>query len=166
MEHGTQTKMIAHASWCWLIPVLESLTLQNNTKQTYIKTHSLHLNQFIPSEHAMIQPLQRNWCWFHEQREQRAYSAFLEFLLPCLYLHSLKVSQLEKESQEQRERCNTHNQTHFLTKNGWRRNLLRRVLHDLFVSAPEMQVRIGPCNSGFIPPDFFGSFSHPIQIHS
>ena len=28
----------------------------------------------------------------------------LEFLLPCLYLHSLKVSQLEKESQEQRER--------------------------------------------------------------
>ena len=53
----------------------------------------------------MIQPLQRNWRWFHEQREQRAYSAFLEFLLPCLYLHSLKISQLEKESQEQRERC-------------------------------------------------------------
>ena len=56
-------------------------------------------------QHAMIQPLQRNWRWFHEQREQRAYSAFLEFLLPCLYLHSLKVSQLEKESQEQRRRC-------------------------------------------------------------
>ena len=55
--------------------------------------------------HAMIQPLQRNWRWFHEQREQRAYSAFLEFLLTCFYLHSLKVSQLEKESQEQRERC-------------------------------------------------------------
>ena len=56
-------------------------------------------------QHAMIQPLQRNWRWFHEQREQRAYSAFLEFLLPCLCLHSLKVSQLEKESQEQRRRC-------------------------------------------------------------
>ena len=51
----------------------------------------------------MIQPLQRNWRWFHEQREQRAHSTFLEFLLPCLYLHSLKVSR-EKESQE-RERC-------------------------------------------------------------
>ena len=57
------------------------------------------------ARHAMIQPLQRNWRWFHKQREQCAYWAFLEFLLPCLYLHSLKVSQLEKESQEQRERC-------------------------------------------------------------
>ena len=53
----------------------------------------------------MIQPLQRNWRWFHKQREQCTYWAFLEFLLPCLYLHNLKVSQLEKESQEQRERC-------------------------------------------------------------
>ena len=53
----------------------------------------------------MIQPLQRNWRWFHEQREQLAYSAFLEFLLTCFYVHNLKVSQLEKESQEQRERC-------------------------------------------------------------
>ena len=55
-------------------------------------------------QHAMIQSLQRNLPWFHEQPDQRAYSAFLEFLLACFYLHSLKVSQLEKESQEQRER--------------------------------------------------------------
>ena len=47
--------------------------------------------QCIPSPHAMIQPLQRNWRWFHEQREQREYLAFLEFLLPCLYLHSCKL---------------------------------------------------------------------------
>ena len=45
-------------------------------------------------------------------------------------------------------------------------DLMRRVIHDLFVSASKIQVIIGPCNSGFIPPDLFGSFSHPIQIHS
>ena len=58
-------------------------------------------------QHAMIQPLQGNWRWFHEQREQRAYLAFLELLLKCLYLHSLKVSQLRKnrKSSEKDVRC-------------------------------------------------------------
>ena len=53
----------------------------------------------------MIQPLQRNWRWFHEQREQRAFLECLQFVLAFLYLHRLKVSQFEKDLQQQRERC-------------------------------------------------------------
>ena len=109
----------------------------------------------------MIQPLQRNWCWFHEQREQRAYSAFLEFLLPCLYLHSLKVSQLEKESQEQRERCKmlsaeleNANNLHRTSQKSLKDVLEETVLRWKSFGIPECDVEVHATDSGqFLPPN-------------
>ena len=114
------------------------------------------------SEHAMIQPLQRNWRWFHEQREQRACSAFLEFLLPCLYLHSLKVSQLEKESQEQRERCKmltaeleNANNLHRTSLKSLRDVLEETVLRWKSFGIPECDVEVHATDSGqFLPPTY------------
>ena len=71
----------------------------NFSEESALRSQSADL-EVACGQHAM----QRNSRWFHEQREQRAYSAFVGFLLTCFYLHSLKVSQLEKESQEQREK--------------------------------------------------------------
>ena len=108
--------------------------------------------QFIPSGHAMIQPLQRNWRWFQEQRGQCAYLAFLEFLLTCFYLHSLKVSQLEKESQEQRERCK------MLSAELENANNLKDVLEETVLrwksfGIPECDVEVHATDSGqFLPP--------------
>ncbi len=108
--------------------------------------------QFIPSGHAMIQPLQRNWRWFQEQCGQCAYLAFLEFLLTCFYLHSLKVSQLEKESQEQRERCK------MLSAELENANNLKDVLEETVLrwksfGIPECDVEVHATDSGqFLPP--------------
>ena len=113
-------------------------------------------------EHAMIQPLQRNWRWFHEQREQRAYSAFLEFLLPCLYLHSLKVSQLEKESQEQRRRCKmltaeleNANNLHRTSLKSQQDVLEETVSRWKSFGIPECDVEVHVTDSGqFLPPTY------------
>ena len=111
-------------------------------------------------QHAMMQPLQRNWCWFHEQRKQRAYSAFLELLLTCFYLHSLKVSQLEKESQEQRERCKMLSAELENANNLYRTSLksLKDVLEETVLRGksfgiPECDVEVHATDSGqFLPP--------------
>ena len=113
-------------------------------------------------QHAMIQPLQRNWRWFHEQREQRAYSAFLEFLLTCFYLHSLKVSQLEKESQEQRERCKmlsseleNANNLHRTSLKSLKDVLEETVLRWKSFGIPECDVEVHATDSGqFLPPTY------------
>ena len=101
-------------------------------------------------QHAMIQPLQRNWCWFHEQREQRAH----------LYLHSLKVSQLEKELQEQRERCKmlsaeleNANNLHRTSLKSLKDVLEETVLRWKNFGIPECDVEVRATEGGqFLPP--------------
>ena len=101
-------------------------------------------------QHAMIQPLQRNWCWFHEQREQRAH----------LYLHSLKVSQLEKELQEQRERCKmlsaeleNANNLHRTSLKSLKDVLEETVLRWKNFGIPECDVEVHATEGGqFLPP--------------
>ena len=133
-------------------------TLSHTMDEYIIQESVLHSQsadvEVACGQHAMIQPLQRNWRWFHQQREQRAYLAFLEFVLPCLYLHSLKVSQLEKESQEQRERCE------MLSAELENANKLKDVLEETVLrwksfGIPECDAEVYATGSGqFLPPTY------------
>ena len=80
------------------------------------------------------------------------FGAFLEFLLTCFYLHSLKVSQLEKESPEQQKRCK------MLSAELENASNLKDVLEETVLQwksfgIPECDVEVHATDSGqFLPP--------------
>ena len=80
--------------------------------------------------------------------------------MTCLYLHSLKVSQLEKESQEQRERCKmlsaeleNANNLHRTSLKSLKDVLEETVLRWKSFGIPECDVEVHATDSGqFLPP--------------